>query len=140
MFSFLRLINNSVTIEFSFLLLIISAIISSKTINILCSLSTLYLSIFLSISFISFEYWIKALGSWKCFNPVLSLLLIKNSYLDSYESLAYKYILSVSSWLCIKFNNTFVFPDPEPPIISILYGWSGIFGHIKLCSVLFSFA
>ena len=32
-FNFLPLINNSVTIEFSFLLLIISAIISSKTIN-----------------------------------------------------------------------------------------------------------
>ena len=34
--NFLPLINNSVTIEFSFLLLIILAIISSKTINILC--------------------------------------------------------------------------------------------------------
>ena len=33
--SFLLLINNSVTIGFSFLLLIISAIISSKTINTL---------------------------------------------------------------------------------------------------------
>ena len=32
-------------------------------------------------------------------------------------------------WLiisAIKFNNAFVFPDPEPAIISILYGWSGI--------------
>ena len=34
MFNFLPLINNSVTIDFSFLLSIISAIISSKTINI----------------------------------------------------------------------------------------------------------
>ena len=40
MFSFLPLINNSVTIEFRFLLLIISAIISPKTIYILRSLST----------------------------------------------------------------------------------------------------
>ena len=46
-FNFLPLINNSVTIKFSFLFLIISAIISSKTINILRSLSTLYSSIFL---------------------------------------------------------------------------------------------
>ena len=40
-FSFLPLINNSVTIEFSFLFWIISAIISTKTINILFSLSEL---------------------------------------------------------------------------------------------------
>ena len=59
-------------------------------------------------------------------------------------SFVYKYILSISAWLFIKFNNAFVFPDPEPPIISILYGWSGIYGHFKLyecsyCSVSFSF-
>ena len=41
-FIFLPVINNSVTTEFSFLLPIISAIISSKTINILRSLSVLY--------------------------------------------------------------------------------------------------
>ena len=70
----------------------------------------------------SFEYSINALGSLKCFNPVLSLLLIKNWHLSSYGSLAYKYILSITGWLFIKFNNAFVFPDPEPPIISILYG------------------
>ena len=38
-FNFLPLINNSVTIEFNFLFLIISAIISSDTINILFSIS-----------------------------------------------------------------------------------------------------
>ena len=37
-FSFLPLINNSVTIGLTFILLSISAIISSKRINILCSL------------------------------------------------------------------------------------------------------
>ena len=37
-FNFLPLMNKSVTIEFNFLLLIISAIISSKTINILFSI------------------------------------------------------------------------------------------------------
>ena len=31
------------------------------------------------------------------------------------------------------------FPDPEPSIIKILYGWSGIYGHFLLCSLLFSF-
>ena len=41
MFNFLPLINNSVTNEFSFLLLIISAIILSKTINMFRSLSVL---------------------------------------------------------------------------------------------------
>ena len=46
-FNFLPLINNLITNEFSYLLLIISAIISSKTINILRSLSILYSSIFL---------------------------------------------------------------------------------------------
>ena len=39
----------------------------------------------------------------------------------------------------IKLSNVFVFPDPEPPIINILFGWSGIYGHFKLCSLLCSF-
>ena len=72
--------------------------------------------------------------------PTLSLLLIKYWYFDSYGSFAYKYILSMSGWFSIKFNNTFVFPDPEPPIINILYGWSGVYGQFELCSVLFSLA
>ena len=42
MFNFLSLINNSVTIGFSFLLLIILAIISSKTINTLRFFPRLY--------------------------------------------------------------------------------------------------
>ena len=54
--------------------------------------------------------------------PTPSLLLIKYLHFASYESFAYKYILSMSGWFSIKFNNTFVFPDPEPPIINILYG------------------
>ena len=44
----------------------------------------------------------------------------------------------MSGWFSIKFNNAFVFPDPEPPIINILYGWSGIYGQFLLCAVLFS--
>ena len=43
-----------------------------------------------------------------------------------------------SGWFFIKFNNTFVFQDPESPIINILYGWSGLYGQFLLCSVLFS--
>ena len=33
----------------------------------------------------------------------------------------------------------FVFPDPEPPIIKILYRCSGIYDHFSLCCLLFSF-
>ena len=46
MFNFVTLRNNSVTTGFSFLLLIISSIISSKTINILRFLPILYSSVF----------------------------------------------------------------------------------------------
>ena len=88
MVSFLPLIDNSVTAGLSFLLLSISAIISSKTINIY--ISYLDSSIFLKISSISFEYSIKALESLKCFKFILSRLLIKNWYFASYGSLAYK--------------------------------------------------
>ena len=35
-------------------------------------------------------------------------------------------------------NNAFVFPDPDPPIINILYGWSGIYAQSRLYFVLFS--
>ena len=41
-----------------------------------------------------------------------SLLLIKYWYLHSYGSFAYKYILPMSGWFSIKFNNAFPFPDP----------------------------
>ena len=41
--------------------------------------------------------------------------------LYSVYSFAYKYNLSISGWLFIKFNNAFVFPDLEPPIINILH-------------------
>ena len=44
----------------------------------------------------------------------------------------------MSGWFSTKFNNVFVFPDPEPPIIDILYGWSGIYGQFLLCLILFS--
>ena len=46
----------------------------------------------------------------------------------------------MSCWFSIKFNNKFVFPDPEPPVNNILYGFSGIYGQFLLCLVLFSLA
>ena len=71
------------------------------------------------------------------FNPMLSLLFIKNWYLSSYGSFAYKYILSMSGWLFIKFNNVFVFPDPESPIINIMYELSGIYDQLGLWLIYF---
>ena len=47
-------------------------------------------------------------------------------------------ILAISCWLSMKFINAFFLPDPDPPIINILYGRSEIFGHFILCSVLIS--
>ena len=63
MFNFLPLIYNSVTTGLSFLLLSISEITLSKTINILHFLFGFYSSIFLLISSISFGYSIKVLES-----------------------------------------------------------------------------
>ena len=71
----------------------------------------------------------KTLERLECIKPTLFLLFIKNWYLASYGSLAWKYTLSISDVFFIKFNNAFVSPDPEPPIINILYGSSGIYGH-----------
>ena len=39
----------------------------------------------------------------------------------------------------MKLSNAFVFPDPEPPIIKIMYRCSGIYGYFLLYSLLFSF-
>ena len=69
MFSYLPLKNISINVGLQFLLLSMSAIISSNTINIFCFLFGLCSSIFLQISSISLEYSIKALGSLKCFKP-----------------------------------------------------------------------
>ena len=39
----------------------------------------------------------------------------------------------ISIWsMLVRVNDEFVFPDPEPPIINILYGWSGICGQFGL--------
>ena len=90
MFSFLPVVNNSITIIKSFLLISTLAIISSKAIYILRFLFGFYSLIFLRISSISFEYSIKALESLKCFKSVLSRLIIKNCYFALNGSLACK--------------------------------------------------
>ena len=82
----------------------------------------------------SFLLGILAIKKW----VVLSRIFFGNWYLASHRSLGYKYILSISGYLFTKFNNAFVFSDPEPSIISILYGWSGIYGQFELSSNLFS--
>ena len=37
----------------------------------------------------------------------------------------------------IKLSNLFGFPDPEPPIIKLLYRWYGIYSHFGLCVIVF---
>ena len=90
MFSFLPPIYNLVTIELSFLLLSILAIISTKTINILRFLFGLQSSMFLSIFNILFEYSINTFEALKCFVPASSRFLINNWYIALFRSLAYK--------------------------------------------------
>ena len=41
-------------------------------------------------------------------------------------------------WLVIKISSRIVFPDPEPPIMSILCGWSGTFDQFELCTLVSS--
>ena len=48
-------------------------------------------------------------------------------------------MLSVSCWWVFEFNNEFVFPDPRPAIIDILYGWLGTGGQFRLRYFMFSF-
>ena len=57
----------------------------------------------------------------------------------SFVNLPYKWILSISCWCIIRLNSESVFPDPEPPFISNLCGWSGIFGQFGLCSFMYYF-
>ena len=80
---------------------------------------------------------IKALEPLKCFKLLLSSLLIKNWYFTWF--LEYKQILLISGWWFIRLNNEFAFPDPEPLIVHILYGWSRICGRFGICYFMFSF-
>ena len=85
-----------------------------------------------------FEYSINTFGSLQYFILTSSRFLIKKSYLGSLKSFAYKQILSISTSCIIKLGNAFVFSYPEPPVIKIVYRWSGINGNLLLCSSLFS--
>ena len=79
--------------------------------------------------FILSEHSIKYLGSYFVF----SRLLTKNS-----RSFMYKYILSLFVCGLIWLSSAFDFPDPESPILSVLYKWSGIYSHLGLNVLVFS--
>ena len=74
-FSILSVINISVTIGLSFLVLSIPASMSSKTISVWHFLYDCILEYFYKISFTSIDYLIKAQKSFKYFNPMLSGLI-----------------------------------------------------------------
>ena len=80
----------------------------------------------------------KSFGIIYIFMLVFFLLLISNWYCVSFGSFAYKMILSISvSWF-IRLSNAFVYPDPEHPIINVLYIWSGISDQSGLFSFMSS--
>ena len=90
------------------MLLSISAIISSKIINVLRFLFGFHFSIFPWISFILFKYSIKTFESLKCFKPVLffpneTLIFCLIRTLRTYISIS-----SISGCLFIRPNNEFV--------------------------------
>ena len=51
----------------------------------------------------------------------------------------FQVILSISGCWFVRENNEFVFPDPESPLINVLYGWSGICDQFELSPLKFSF-
>ena len=73
-FIFLLLMNSSATIDWSLLLVSISAIRSLSAVNVLCFLCRLYLSIFSEISPISFKYYTKTLELLQCLKPTLAFV------------------------------------------------------------------
>ena len=96
-FSFCSLINKSVTTRWSFLLLVTSAIASSNTINAFLFFPAVYSLLLMYTFFISFEYLVKASESLNCFRLKTGRLLIRSWYLDSYISLEYRQIWSISN-------------------------------------------
>ena len=62
--------------------------------------------------------------------------MIKTSVMFSFLPLINS---SVAIELSFKLSNAFIFYEPEPPIINILYGLPGIYGQFRLGSALFSF-
>ena len=73
----------------------------------------------------------KSLGSLKCFNPVVFLLLIK---IDIFLHKDLLHINILHQYLPVCLLNlimNFVFSDEEPPLISVVYGGSGIYGYFE---------
>ena len=110
MFIFLPLLINSVTIGLSFLLVIISAIISSKTINILRFLFRFYFLCFVSCGFLAYKkilsifgFWIIRLNSESVFPdpepPTINILLIWFDLL----------FLMNSSWFVLRLSMLILF-------------------------------
>ena len=87
MFNFISLINISVTIGVSFLLLRKSPIVSSNTINILRSLFGFYPYF---RKYYPFESSDKSFQIFNCFEPAPLSFLVNNQYFASYGSSAYK--------------------------------------------------
>ena len=100
----------------------------------------LHSSIFLKISFIWFEYSIKAFESFKYFKPVICLLSMNNWNLALYGSFAYKLILSISDSWSNRSSNAFVFQCHESPTNKILCIWSWSSGKFWSCSFMSFFA
>ena len=74
----------------------------------------------------------------KSFKLVFSRLLINNWYFASYETLAYKWILSIAGWWLIRLNNELDFPNPESPIINSMDNqeFEANLGYVLLCFLL----
>ena len=71
-----------------------------------------------------------------CFRYHWRIIIKKfNSIFEVYQIFLFV-LRSIYCWLFIKFDNVFVSPNPEPPVI-ILYGWSGIYGHFGLFCFIF---
>ena len=47
--------------------------------------------------------------------------------------------MSTFGWWLTRLNNELVFPEPEPPIINILYGWSRTYNQFGFYSFMVSF-
>ena len=79
--------------------------------------------------------------------PILMISVIMSSNtIKTFKILIFLFVwtlrmqknLSIFGWLLIRLSSTFLFPDKELSIFSILYRWSGTCGHYGLCSPVIS--
>ena len=139
MFSFLPLINNSVTIRLCFLLVSISAIISSKTINFFVFYWNYIFNVFINLIHIILVFNKSFRIVKMLYSNILIFFLIKNWYFASYGSLAYKWILSISgSWFIrLKMNLFFQIQSLKLLIFSLNdQECLASLGYILLCCFL----